>query len=183
MVDSTDDLSRLLILSREQNGRDKIDDQSRPREPRTWALGKVDRDEQERSLSDTLKRPPRLSLARPTTSEEQLHERHQRRGQHWEKLPLHSATVQHATEKSLKTAIGRVSDPAALPTSSPAPSTFTDGLPLLKFIFLDLDYTLCPFDIDNPKVDNGSWTVRAKRVAPTMMFLPSYLISPTETSS
>lgn len=41
MVDSTDDLSRLLIPSREQqNGRDKIDDQSRPREPRTWALGK-----------------------------------------------------------------------------------------------------------------------------------------------
>lgn len=39
MVDSTDDLSRLLILSREQNGRDKIDGQSRP-EPRTWALGK-----------------------------------------------------------------------------------------------------------------------------------------------
>lgn len=34
----------------------------------------------------------------------------------WEKLPLHSATVQHATEKSLKTAIGRVSDTAALPT-------------------------------------------------------------------
>lgn len=51
MVDSTDDLSRLLISSREQqNGRDKIDGQSRPREPRTWA---VDRDEQERSLSDT----------------------------------------------------------------------------------------------------------------------------------
>lgn len=82
----------------------------------------------------------------------------------------------------MKTAIGRVSDPAALPTSSPAPSTFTDGLPLLVFIFLDLEYTLWPFDIDNPKVDNGSWTVRAKRVAPTMMFLPSYLISPTETS-
>lgn len=41
MVDSTDDLSRLLIPSREQqNGRDKIDSQSRPREPRTWALGK-----------------------------------------------------------------------------------------------------------------------------------------------
>lgn len=40
MVDSTDNLSRLLIPSREQNGRDKIDDQSRPREPRTWALGK-----------------------------------------------------------------------------------------------------------------------------------------------
>lgn len=40
MVDSTDDLSRLLIPSREQqNGRDKIDGQSRP-EPRTWALGK-----------------------------------------------------------------------------------------------------------------------------------------------
>lgn len=40
--------------------RDKIDGQSRP-EPRTRALGKVDRDEQERSLSDTLKRPPRLT--------------------------------------------------------------------------------------------------------------------------
>lgn len=40
MVDSTDDLSRLLIPSREQNGRDKIEGQSRPREPRTWALGK-----------------------------------------------------------------------------------------------------------------------------------------------
>lgn len=53
IVDSTDDLSRLLFVSREQNGRDKIDGQSRPREPRTWALGKVDRDEQERSLSDT----------------------------------------------------------------------------------------------------------------------------------
>lgn len=80
MVDSTDDLSRLLIPSREQqNGRDQIDGQSRPREPRTWALGKVDRDEQERSLSDTLKRPPRLSLARSTTSEEQRHKRQQRR--------------------------------------------------------------------------------------------------------
>lgn len=71
--------------------------------------------------------------------------------------------MQHATGKSLKTAIGRVSDPAALLTSSPAPSTFTDGLPLLKFIVLDLDYALWPFDIDNPKVDNGSWTVRAKK--------------------
>lgn len=40
MVDSTDDLSRLLIVSREQDGRDNIDGQSRPREPRTWALGK-----------------------------------------------------------------------------------------------------------------------------------------------
>lgn len=41
IVDSTDDLSRLLLPSREQqNGRDKIDGQSRPREPRTWALGK-----------------------------------------------------------------------------------------------------------------------------------------------
>lgn len=41
MVDSTDDLSRLLISSREQqDGRDNIDGQSRPREPRTWALGK-----------------------------------------------------------------------------------------------------------------------------------------------
>lgn len=41
MVDSTDDLSRLLIPSREQqDGRDNIDGQSRPREPRTWALGK-----------------------------------------------------------------------------------------------------------------------------------------------
>lgn len=41
MVDSTDDLPRLLIPSREQqNGRDKIDGQSRPREPRTWTLGK-----------------------------------------------------------------------------------------------------------------------------------------------
>lgn len=69
----------LVTLSREQNGRDKIDGQSRPREPRTWALGKVDRDEQERSLSDTLKRPPRLSLARSTTSKEQRHKRQQRR--------------------------------------------------------------------------------------------------------
>lgn len=90
------------------------------------------RDEQERSqrsLSDTLIRPPRLSLARSTTSEEQRHKRQQRRDRHWEKLPLHSATVQHATEKSLKTAIGGASDPAALHTSSLAPSTFTDGLP------------------------------------------------------
>lgn len=38
MVDSTDDLSRLLFVSREQNGRDKIDGQSRPREPQDTAV-------------------------------------------------------------------------------------------------------------------------------------------------
>lgn len=119
MVDSTDDLSRLLIPSREQNGRDKIDGPSRPREPRTWTLGKwTETNKSAAAASPTLKlkRPPRLSLARPITSEEQHDKRQQRRGQHWDKLPLHSATVQHATEKSLKTAIGGASDTAALPT-------------------------------------------------------------------
>lgn len=82
MVDSTDDLSRLLIPSRERNGRDKIDGPSRPREPRTWALGKsTETNKSAAAASPTLelKRPPRLSLARSTTSEEQRHKRQQRR--------------------------------------------------------------------------------------------------------
>lgn len=156
MVDSIDDLSRLLFVSREQNGRDKIDSQSRPREPRTWALGKVDRDEQERSLSDTRTKNALLvlvSLAPPPAKNNVTKGNSDETD--CDKLPLHSAIVQHATEMSLKTAIGGASDPAALPTNSPAPLTFTDGLPLLKFIVLDLDYTLWPFDIDNPRGTTG----------------------------
>lgn len=63
MVDSTDDLSRLLIPSREQNGRDKIDDQSRPREPRTWTLGKSTETNKSAAAAS-----PTLELKTPSSS-------------------------------------------------------------------------------------------------------------------
>lgn len=116
MVDSTDDLSRLLIPSREQqDGRDKIEGQSRPREPRTWALGKWT-ETNKSAASPTLQNAllVLVSLAPPPAKNNVTKGNSDETD--WEKLPLHSATVQHATEKSLKTAIGRASDPAALPT-------------------------------------------------------------------
>lgn len=63
MVDSTDDLSRLLIPSREQqNGRDKIDGQSRP-EPRTRALGKSTETNKSAAAAS-----PTLELKTPSSS-------------------------------------------------------------------------------------------------------------------
>lgn len=62
MVDSTDDLSRLLIPPKEQNGRDKIDGQSRP-EPRTWALGKSTETNKSAAAAS-----PTLELKTPSSS-------------------------------------------------------------------------------------------------------------------